>query len=123
CADLGALDGIDAALDELIGEAGISLAFLNAGMLGEFRVMPELGLDELRQAMDINVWANKVILDWFARHSPPRQIVLISSGASVKGNQGWGSYALSKATLNMLTQLYAHDLPDSHLLALAPGLV
>src|SRR5699024_6470024 len=72
---------------------------------------------------DLNVWANKLILDWFASRLAPRQIVLISSGASVNGNRGWGSYALSKAALNMLAQLYAHDLPDSHLVALAPGLI
>lgn len=121
--DLGALDAIPSALERLLGDTAVSLAFLSAGILGEFKTMPNLRLDELRQSMDINVWANKTILDWFAGGVPPRQIVLISSGASVNGNKGWGSYALSKAALNMLTQLYAHDLPDSHLVALAPGLI
>src|SRR5699024_5103682 len=79
--DLEDLDRIDAALDKLIGGADISLAILSAGLLGEFKAMPDVGLDELRRAMDINVWANKLILDWFASHHPPRQIVLISSGA------------------------------------------
>lgn len=121
--DLGQLDGIHAALDRLIGGIDIDLAVLSAGMLGQFKAMPELQLDELRRAMDINVWANKLILDWFAQHQAPRQVVLISSGASIKGNRGWGSYAISKASLNMVTQLYAHDLPDTHLVSLAPGLV
>ncbi|MDN5844519.1 MAG: SDR family NAD(P)-dependent oxidoreductase [Alcaligenaceae bacterium] len=121
--DLGDLEGIGAALGELLGKTEIGLAILNAGMLGEFKAMPDLALDELRRAMDINVWANKQILDWFAAHHAPGRIVLISSGAAVNGSKGWGSYAMSKAALNMLTQLYAHDLPDSHLVALAPGLV
>jgi len=121
--DLSELDAIAPALDRIIGEAHISLVILCAGMLGEFKTMPELGLAELRRAMDINVWANKIILDWFARHRAPQQVILISSGAGVTGNKGWGSYALSKAALNMLTQLYAHDLPGTHLTALAPGLV
>lgn len=122
-ADLGELEGIGAALDELLGSTAPALAILGAGVLGEFKTMPDVSLAELRQAMDINVWANKLILDWFATHRAPEQIVLISSGASIKGHKGWSGYALSKATLNMLAQLYAHDLPDSHLLALAPGLV
>lgn len=122
-ADLGNLGAIASTLDGLLGGAAIGVAILSAGRLGEFKSMPELGVDELRRAMDINVWANKQILDWFAAHRAPRQGVLISSGAAVHGNQGWGSYALSKAALNMLVQLYAHDLPDSQLLALAPGLV
>jgi NAD(P)-dependent dehydrogenase (short-subunit alcohol dehydrogenase family) len=51
------------------------------------------------------------------------RIVLVSSGAAIRGHRGWGAYALSKATLNMLAQLYAHEFPDSQLLAVAPGLV
>jgi NAD(P)-dependent dehydrogenase (short-subunit alcohol dehydrogenase family) len=121
--DLGNLEGIPDALEALLGDTELDVAILNAGLLGEFKAMPELSLAELRRAMDTNVWANKVILDGFVAHCAPRQIVLISSGAAVNGNRGWGSYALSKAALNMLTQLYAPELPDSHLVALAPGLV
>ncbi len=122
-ADLADLDGIAGVLDRLIGDADIELAILNAGILGKFKPMPEASLSELRHAMDVNLWANKLILDWFAARHAPRQIVLISSGAAVTGHKGWSMYALSKAALNMLTQLYAHDLPGSHLVALAPGLV
>jgi len=122
-ADLADLDAIPGVLDRLIGDARIDLAILNAGLLGEFKPMPEIGLGELRRAMDVNVWANKVILDWFAAHHAPRQAVLISSGAAVTGHEGWGGYALSKAALNMLAQLYAHDLPDTHVAAFAPGLI
>lgn len=121
--DLTNLDAIPGVLDSLLGNAEVDLAILNAGMLGEFKPMPDIGLDELRQAMDINVWANKVMLDWFAAHHPPRQVVLISSGAAITGWKGWGTYALSKAALNMLAQLYAHDMPETHIAALAPGLV
>ncbi len=122
-ADLSDLDAIPGVLDRLIGDTPIDVAILNAGILGEFKAMPEIGLDELRRAMDINVWANKVILDWFAAHHAPRQAVLISSGAAVTGHEGWGGYALSKAALNMLAQLYAHDLPETHVAAFAPGLI
>ncbi len=121
--DLADLERIPPALDTLIGDAAIDLVILNAGLLGEFKTMPELGLSALRRIMDVNVWANKIILDWFAAHKVPHQVVLISSGASINGHKGWGAYALSKATLNMLAQLYAHDLPKAHLAALAPGLI
>lgn len=122
-ADLANLDAIPGVLDRLVGNAEVDLVILNAGVLGEFKPMPEIGLDELRQAMDINVWANKVMLDWFAAHHAPRQAVLISSGAAITGHKGWGTYALSKAALNMLAQLYAHDMPETHVAAFAPGLV
>src|SRR5699024_7484757 len=122
-ADLAAPDKLAPVLDDLLGDTRVSLAILCAGVLGEFKAMPDATLAELRRAMDINVWANKVILDWFAAHHAPAQIVLMSSGASIKGNRGWAGYAISKAAVNMLAQLYAHDLPDSHITALAPGLV
>ncbi|MEQ8234735.1 MAG: SDR family NAD(P)-dependent oxidoreductase [Gammaproteobacteria bacterium] len=123
-ADFAAPATLAAALDELLGASDPTLVFLNAGMLGPIAALQSTGLDALREVMDVNVWANKVLIDALAaRATPPAQIVLISSGAGVRGNYGWGAYALSKATLNMLAQLYAHELPDTHLCALAPGLV
>ena len=123
--DLNDFDAIPLALDTLLGELpSLDLVILNAGVLGEIKLMHETSLEELRRIMEINVWANKVILDWLLDWGRPvRQIVAISSGAAVLGNKGWGGYALSKATLNMLMRLYAHEFPDSHLSAIAPGLI
>ena len=124
-ADLGDLDAIPAMLDGLLAGADhLDLVILNAGVLGEIRAMTETSLTELRRLMDINAWSNKVILDWLqAWGHPVGQIVAISSGAAVLGNKGWGGYALSKSALNMLVRLYAHEFPDTHLSALAPGLI
>lgn len=125
CLDLNDHDAVPAALDRLLdGVEALDLVVLNAGVLGSIRDMRDTPLEDVRRVMDINVWANKVVLDWLlARGRPVRQIVLISSGAAVLGNRGWGAYALSKATLNMLARLYAHEFGDSHLCALAPGIV
>ncbi|MGH8161742.1 MAG: SDR family NAD(P)-dependent oxidoreductase, partial [Gammaproteobacteria bacterium] len=122
-ADLAELEAVPTVLDRLIGDAQIELVILNAGLLGEFKPMPEISVAEFRRAMDVNVWANKVILDWFAARRAPRQAVLISSGAAITGHKGWGTYALSKAALNILAQLYAPDKPETHIAAFAPGLV
>jgi NAD(P)-dependent dehydrogenase (short-subunit alcohol dehydrogenase family) len=74
--------------------------------------------------MRVNVWANKVILDWLIeRQIPIDQVVAISSGAAVNLHYGWGGYALSKAALNNLMTLYAREMPDTHVVALAPGLI
>lgn len=123
--DLADLDSIPAALDALLGEAdGLDLVFLNAGILGRLRVMPEVPLEDLRSMMDVNVWSNKVIFDWLHAKVPDlRQVVAISSGAAVLGSRGWDGYSLSKAALNMLVRLYSHEFPGAHLCALAPGLI
>ncbi|WP_372591601.1 SDR family NAD(P)-dependent oxidoreductase [Guyparkeria sp.] len=123
--DLSDLDAIGPALDRLLDGVGhLDLVVLNAGILGEIEDMSRLSLGRLREIMDINVWSNKVVLDWLlASGIEIDQIVAISSGAAVLGNRGWGGYALSKAGLNMLCRLYAHEFENTHVAAVAPGLV
>ncbi|MET0071123.1 MAG: SDR family NAD(P)-dependent oxidoreductase [Candidatus Thiodiazotropha sp.] len=123
--DLSDLDRIGANLERLLDGIGrLQLVVLNAGMLGEIKHISRTSLDELKRIMDVNLWPNKVILDWLLE-SPIRidQIVLISSGAAVLGNKGWGGYALSKSALNMLGRLYAHEFQGTHIAAIAPGLI
>lgn len=123
--DLSDFDSVPGLLDELLLDVrSLDLVMLNAGVLGEIKLMEETSVDELRRITDINVWSNKVILDWLLnRKFPVTQIVAISSGAAVLGNRGWGGYALSKASLNMLMRLYSHEFPETHLSAIAPGLI
>ncbi len=123
--DLSDMDAIAPALDRLLEGVGrLDLVVLNAGILGDIEDMSRLSLDRLREIMDINVWSNKVILDWLlASGIEIDQIVAVSSGAAVLGNRGWGGYALSKAGLNMLCRLYAHEFENTHVAAVAPGLV
>jgi NAD(P)-dependent dehydrogenase (short-subunit alcohol dehydrogenase family) len=123
--DLADLDCIDSALADLLGGVGeLDAVILNAGILGQIKDLTDTPQTEIDHIMRINAWSNKVILDWLIRAKIRiNQIVLISSGAAINGGAGWGGYSLSKATLNMLTQLYAYELPKSHLISLAPGLV
>ena len=114
-----------AALQQLLTKIDkLDLVILNAGMLGQISPIQEVPLATLQATMDINLWANKTVLDWLlAWGRPIRQIVAISSGAAVLGNRGWSGYALSKAALNMLIRLYAHEFGSTHLNAVAPGLI
>jgi NAD(P)-dependent dehydrogenase (short-subunit alcohol dehydrogenase family) len=59
----------------------------------------------------------------FAQGLPVMQVVAISSGAATKANRGWNVYSISKAALNMMIALYATERPETHFLALAPGIV
>jgi len=113
------------AFGELIdGLSHFDCVILNAAKLGEIRDMADTPLDDLRETMEINVWANKWLLDkLFSSGSAIKQVVGISSGASQSGSRGWNGYSLSKAALNMLIKLYAGEQPETHFTALAPGLV
>ncbi|AGA89255.1 dehydrogenase of unknown specificity, short-chain alcohol dehydrogenase like protein [Thioflavicoccus mobilis 8321] len=108
----------------LTGVDRLELVVLNAGVLGEIGLLTETPLAELKAVMDINLWANKTVMDWLhAWGRPVDQVIMMSSGAAVLGNKGWGGYGLSKAALNMLAKLYAHEFPGTHIAALAPGII
>ncbi len=123
--DLSDFDAVSVGVPTLIaGTEELDLVILNAGILGEIRDMRDTPLSELRQIMDVNLWSNKVLLDALnSTGTKIKQVVTISSGASQSGNRGWSGYAISKAALNMLTQLYAAENPETHYAAVAPGLI
>ncbi len=98
------------------------VVYLNAGMLGGIKILKDLSIDEIKEVLDLNVFANKELLDILS----PMQIktiIGISSGASIKGSKGWGAYSLSKSSLNMLLSLYSKEMLDTKLLAVAPGVI
>lgn len=102
----------------------LDIVILNAGALPKIGDMQETALGEFKSLMDINVWANKVLLDaLFAENKKVGQVIAISSGAAVKATRGWNAYSISKAALNMFTGLYAAEEPNTHFCALAPGLI
>jgi benzil reductase ((S)-benzoin forming) len=123
--DLGNLNTIEEGLDRLLSDClRLDLVILNAGTLGRIQDISHTDVHDLEHMMRINVWSNKMILDWLIeRQIPVGQLIAISSGAAVNMNYGWGGYSLSKAALNNLVQLYAPEMPETHLTALAPGLV
>ncbi len=123
--DLNEFEKINQKLEGFIKPVSrFDLVILNAGVLGEIQDLQDCSLKSLKEIMDINVWANKVLLDSLLSFIPQiDQVITISSGAAVNGNRGWGGYALSKAALNMLTALYAAERSETHFTALAPGLV
>jgi NAD(P)-dependent dehydrogenase (short-subunit alcohol dehydrogenase family) len=123
--DLATADTIPEALDKVLDGVGkLDLVVLNAGVLWRIADMADTPLDVLKWMVDVNVWANKPILDFlFRREIAVSQVVAISSGASVVGARGWNGYSISKAALNMLIKLYAAERPETHFTSLAPGLV
>ena len=122
--DLTDFDQLEKKLKPVLQTDGFDLVILNAGILGRIRPFPEQSIEESKEVMNINVWANKALIDIFLKNEiPVKQWVAISSGAARNGSAGWGAYSVSKAALNMLIQTYAAENPQSHFSALAPGLV
>ncbi|MDA9589657.1 SDR family NAD(P)-dependent oxidoreductase [Opitutales bacterium] len=124
-ADLADAPSASQAIDRLLAGVGaLDLVILNAGKLGKIRDFSDTPLADFRETMEINLMANKWLLDSvYAGGRGVEQVVAISSGASLSGHRGWNGYSVSKAALNMLIQLYANERLETHFTALAPGLI
>ena len=117
--DLNSFEKITKAI-EALNINNLDLAILNAGILGEIKELKNWSIKELQNVFDVNVWANKVIIDEIASFT--KKIVVISSGAAVNGNKGWGGYSISKCAVNMMVKIYSKEI-DSKIYALAPGVI
>ncbi len=122
--DLTEYEKVNEALNEMLSkEKQIDLVVLNAGVLGEISTIKEASVLKMKEVMDLNLWAQKNLLDQLISSTEIKQVVAISSGASRSANKGWSGYSLSKGALNLLMKLYASENESIHFSALAPGLV
>ena len=111
-------------LKDYLAHKSFNTIILNAGVLGEIQTLQNTELTHIKEVMEINVWANKELIDTVVEHAQfVGQVIGISSGAAVNGSKGWGAYSLSKSALNMLLKVYAKELPEIHFTALAPGII
>ena len=98
------------------------MVILNAGVLGQIEFSNKVVLSELERVLDINTISNKMIIDYLINKKiKVKQVVAISSGASISTYPGWGVYSISKAALNMMMKVYAIENPKIHFLSLSPG--
>jgi benzil reductase ((S)-benzoin forming) len=102
----------------------LDLVILNAGILLNINDMKNTPVDEITTVMQVNVWANKVIIDTLMEEvNTIYQIVAISCGSDINNARGLNAYSLSKAALNTMIKLYSREIPETHFSALAPGLI
>lgn len=83
----------------------------NAGTLGEVGYMGALETDALARTYALNVIAPALLLNEFIRRYPQldKLALNISSGAGQYPVDGWGAYCSSKAALDMLSEVTAHE--------------
>lgn len=121
--DLGNISMLKSTIKQFVEHHSFDLVILNAGVLGDIATLAESSLEKINKVMNVNVWANKELIDSLMEYAKVKQIVGISSGASVNGSKGWGAYSLSKSALNMLLKVYAKEEPQTHFTSLAPGII
>ena len=125
CLDLTDSSYFESKLSALLGDLNkLDMVILNAGILGDIKTFDKWSYNELQEIMDVNVWANKRILDYLFKNSiEVKQVICISSGASEHTYKGWSGYSISKAAVRMMMEVYSKEVEDTHFISLAPGLV
>lgn len=99
------------------------IVYLNAGSLGELKKARDLSIKDFNDIMKINVLANKLIIDYLIKQKIFRNLIAISSGASIKAYFGWSLYCISKAAFKQLVETYSLENKEFYFLNLAPGLI
>lgn len=91
----------------------INRVFLNAGQFSQrIAACSDVPLPEIQDLMQVNVWANKNVLDVLLNANIAIDSCVVSSSiAGVRARAGNSGYAISKAALNMMIRLYALEHP------------
>lgn len=108
--------------DFILNIKEIDAVYLNAGSLGKIETLNNVSVEDMQKVMNVNVYANKEILD-ILKTITVNNIIATSSGASINAYIGWSSYCLSKSSLNMLINLYSKEMLNTKLLSVAPGVI
>jgi NAD(P)-dependent dehydrogenase (short-subunit alcohol dehydrogenase family) len=128
-ADVGDKHAIFPLLGEAAALAGpIDILVNNASTLGPtpLRMLLDTDCEDLEQALAVNVLGafrlTKAVLGSMLLRDQG-VVVNISSDAAVEAYPSWGAYGASKAALDHLTRIWAHEIGSSQvrLLAVDPG--
>ncbi|MGE0004353.1 MAG: SDR family NAD(P)-dependent oxidoreductase [Parvibaculaceae bacterium] len=100
--------------------------FGNAGILGPKRMVGDLPPAEFEAALAVNLTANFRLLhglDAMLRAGPAGRCLFATSGVAWKRHAGWSPYAVSKAALEALVGVYAHETAETRVRAnlISPG--
>ena len=100
------------------------IVILNAGMLGEINTTSNISLSQFNKIFNVNVFANKIILDRLLSNKVKlTRVIGISSGAALKSYHGWSLYCTSKAAFKQLLSTYSLEHKEISFISLAPGII
>ncbi|WP_374653422.1 SDR family NAD(P)-dependent oxidoreductase [Dongia sp.] len=119
--DLKEFDNIDrlgAALYERYGCLDVLVG--NAGVLGTLSPLGHISPKEFQEVIDLNLTANWRLLrvmDPLLRQSEAGRAIFLTSGAARGPRAYWGTYAISKAALEMMVGIYAQEIQQTRVRA------
>ena len=114
-APLDLYDGVQ--IDRLAQAVGsrwdkLDILILNAAILGDLMPVSHMASKDFDRLFALNVSANQGLLrafDGLLRASEHGRVIALSSSVAVKPRAYWGTYAASKAALDMLVACYGEE--------------
>jgi NAD(P)-dependent dehydrogenase (short-subunit alcohol dehydrogenase family) len=109
-----AIDRLGAALYERFGRLDVLVG--NAGALGTLTPVGHIEPKEWQRVLDLNLTANwRLIrsLDPLLRRSEAGRAIFVTSGAAHGPRPFWGTYAVTKAALEMIVGIYAEEMKQT----------
>ncbi len=104
-------------LQERFGKLDIFVG--NAAMLGTLGPLTDISAREFNQVMAVNVTANFLLLktlNILLKASEAGRVIFLTTGVDiVKGHAYWGTYAVSKAAVESMAQVYAGENEQSNI--------
>ena len=104
------IDKIGAALYERFGKVDVVVG--NAGLLGTLAPITHLEPKEWQEVLDVNLTANWRLIrsmDPLLRASDAGRAIFVTSTVGHQARAFWGTYAVSKAGLEMTAGIYAEE--------------
>ena len=112
--EFDAIDRLGAALYERFGRLDVLVG--NAGALGTLTPVGHIEPKEWQRVLDLNLTANwRLIrsLDPLLRRSEAGRAIFVTSGAAHGPRPFWGTYAVTKAALEMIVGIYAEEMKQT----------
>lgn len=109
-ADFDTIDKIGAALHERFGKLDVLVG--NAALLGTLAPINHITPKEWQQLLDVNLTANWRLIramDPLLRASDAGRAIFVTSSVGHNPRAFWGTYAVSKAGLEMTAGIYAEE--------------
>ena len=110
------LDRLGEALYKRFGKLDVLLG--NAAILGTMAPLGHIEPKTFEEVMSVNVTANWRLIrsmDPLLRQSDAGRAIFVTSGVSRRVIPFWGTYAISKAALDMLVGIYAAEVADTRI--------
>lgn len=112
--DHAAIDQLGASIHERWGKLDILVG--NAGILGSITPVSHIEPKEWQDVIDVNLTANWRLLralDPLLRQSDAGRVIFVTSGVARNRRAYWATYAVSKAALEALADLYAAEMANT----------